>query len=90
MANQKNPGARPQKPDKSPSEQPMREPMGKPEGDEGGDLERDRSSRKGDDGASVIENGEEVELDVDDLDDDDDESNQVTGRHPAQRDRDLK
>ncbi|MGE0399194.1 MAG: hypothetical protein AB7T06_20960 [Kofleriaceae bacterium] len=91
MANQKNPGGRQQqqKQDKSPAEQPMRDPMNKPAGE---DIERDRSSNrdKGDaDSGSVIENDEEVEVGGDELEDDD-ESNQVTGRHPSQRDRDLK
>jgi hypothetical protein len=96
MANQKNPSGRPQqKQDKRPAEQPMRDPMRKPE--EGAEeVQRDRSSNpdrdnKGDvDSGSVIENDEEVELDTDALEDDDEESNQVTGRHPSQRDRDLK
>ncbi len=90
MANQKNPGGRQQqKQDKGPAEQPNRDTISKPEGE---DIERDRSSNrnKGDvDSGSVIENDEEVELDVDDLEEDE-ESNQVTGRHPSQRDRDLK
>jgi hypothetical protein len=94
MANQKNQGGRQQKQNKGPAEQPMRDPMRKPE--EGGeDIERDRSSRRNRDeksdvdSGSVISNEEEVELDEDDLEEDE-ESNRVTGRHPSQRDRDLK
>ncbi len=92
MANQKNQGGRQQpKQDKNPAEQPMRDPMRAPE--QGGeDIERDRTSErnrddKGSD-SSVISNDDEVE--VDDADLEDDESNQVTGRHPSQRDRDLR
>lgn len=94
MANQKNQGGRQQpKQDKRPAEQPMREPMRKPEeaGSEEGQRDRSSNREKGDvDSGSVIENDEEVELSPDDLQDDDEESNQITGRHQSQRDRDLK
>jgi hypothetical protein len=95
MPNQKNPG-RPSKQDKSPVE-PARDPMRKPE--EGGeDIERDRSNRRNDERedrtvqSGVISNDEEVEVEVEEVEDleDDEESNQITGRHPSQRDRDLK
>lgn len=93
MANQKNQGGRPQpKQDKNPGEQTMRDPIRKPDA-EGADIERDRSSRerdeKGVDSGSVISNDEEVESDASDVAEDE-ESNQITGRHPSQRDRDLK
>jgi hypothetical protein len=91
MANQKTQGGRQQKQNKSPTEQSAREPMRKPDEDGRDEQQRDRSSNRdaGDvDSSSVIENDEEVELDEDDLEDD--ESNQITGRHPSQRDRDVK
>jgi hypothetical protein len=91
MANQKNQGGRQQpKQGKNPAEQQKRDPMRSPEGGE--DIERDRSSSRNRDDkgveSGVISNDEEVEVDVSDLEDE--ESDQITGRHPSQRDRDLK
>lgn len=96
MANQKNAGARTPKQDKSGEAregaqgtvaQPTRSP------DAGAaEPDRDRASRgKGADG-SVISNDDEVELGDEDVEEsmDDDESDQITGRHPSQRDRDLR
>ena len=92
MANQKNQGGRQQqKQEKNPAQPQKREPMRSPEGGE--DIERDRSSSRNRDDkgveSGVISNDEEVEVDVGELEDDE-ESNQVTGRHQSQRDRDLK
>lgn len=94
MANQKNPGARTPKQDKpgearegsrSAGAQPTRSP-------DAGSAEQDRDrASKGVD-SSVISNDDEVELGDEDVEAsmDDDESDQITGRHPSQRDRDLR